>query len=79
MRGMVETAVATGFGFVLALLWYDFLRAALTVAGISVSGTADLAGLLILGLTLLLLTGVLLLVFVVVARWTMRTGLFGHL
>ncbi len=74
VRGMVEIVVGAGFGFVLASLRYDFLTDALWVAGVHVSPPMDHASLLGLGVILLILTGVLLLLFVGIARWVARTA-----
>lgn len=70
VRQTIATALAAAFGFVIALLWRDVVTGALTMAGITLEAGEGLDGLLVFIGTAIAVTVVMVLLIVVVSRWS---------
>ncbi len=77
VRRMAGIFVASGFGFFVALLWYNFLTF-LVSALVGARWPTDSTGLILLAFLVAVFTALLLGAFLLLARWVERTPLFAR-
>ncbi len=70
VRKTISVSLAAAFGFVIALLWNEVVKAGLGVAGVNLSaGTADLVGWLGFTVVAVVITVVMIVLIIVIGRW----------
>jgi heme/copper-type cytochrome/quinol oxidase subunit 2 len=70
VRKTVAVSLAAAFGFVIALLWNEVVKAGIMLAGIElVAGEIDLIGWLAYVVTAIVITVVMIILIIVIGRW----------
>jgi len=73
VKRTIATSLAAAFGFVIALLWNSVVMGGLKVGGIDVTfDTIDLVGWLIYVVTAIALTLFMVILIIVVGRWSSK-------
>lgn len=70
VRKTIAVSLAAAFGFVIALLWNEVVKAGIALAGINlVAGEVDLLGWLSYVVTAVIITVVMIILIIVIGRW----------
>lgn len=70
VRKTIATALAAAFGFVIALLWNEVVKAGIALAGVNLTaGEVDLAGWLGYVVVAVVITVVMIILIIVIGRW----------
>jgi len=70
VRKTIAVSLAAAFGFVIALLWNEVVKAGIMLAGIElVAGEIDLVGWLVYVVTAVVITLVMIVLIIVIGRW----------
>jgi hypothetical protein len=70
VKKTIAASLAAAFGFVIALLWNEVVKAGIALAGIDlVAGEIDLVGWLIYVVTAVIITVVMIVLIILFGRW----------
>lgn len=70
VKKTIAASLAAAFGFVIALLWNEVVKAGIALAGIDlVAGEVDVAGWLVYVVTAVVITVVMIVLIIVIGRW----------
>jgi len=70
VRKTIAVSLAAAFGFVIALLWNEVVKAGLAVGGVNLAaGTPDLVGWLGFTVVAVVITIVMIILIIVIGRW----------
>lgn len=70
VRKTIAVSLAAAFGFVIALLWNEVVKAGIALAGIDLTaGTVDIWGWLSYVVTAVVITVVMIVLIIVIGRW----------
>ncbi len=70
VRKTIAVSLAAAFGFVIALLWNEVVKAGIALAGVDLTaGELDLTGWLVYVVTAVVITFVMIILIIVIGRW----------
>lgn len=70
VRRTIATSLAAAFGFVIALLWNEVVKAGIALSGVSlVAGEVDLMGWLGYVVVAVVITVVMIILIIIIGRW----------